>query len=824
MNPARWEEIERLYHSALEISESERAQFLRQESRGDAALESEVASLLAQPEEDFLESPALEIAARTLATATPALPPRIGRYRIIRLLGEGGMGTVYEAEQDQPRRIVALKVIKPGLATPDRLRRFIQESLALARLQHPGIAQIYDSDTADFGLGEQPYFAMEFIRGIPLQDYAARLPFREKFALIAKICDAVHHAHLRGLIHRDLKPGNILVDEAGQPKVLDFGIARATTADAEAAIQTDAGQLVGTLAYMSPEQLAGDVDPRSDVYSLGVILYLLLAQRLPNEVSRRQLPEAVQAIRDEEPATLGSIDRKYRGDIETIAGKALEKDKSRRYASAAEVAADIQRYLNDEPIAARPPSSVYRLKKFTSRHRSLVASLAISFVVLAAGVAISTSQAIRASKARMRAEAAERTATEDRNRALSAESAASDERNRAVAAQDQAIQERNRAMLEKRRADEETAVTKAVNDFLRNDLLAQASPSRQARPGTRPDPDLKVRTALDRAAAGIAGRFDTQPLVEASIRQTIGNTYMDLGLYPEAQIQIERTLEIRRRLLGEDHPETLLTLNNLAALCLDQGKRAEAEPLLLKVLEIGNRTVGKENPSTLVTLNNLAGLYRMEGKYAQAERIYAQSLEIRRRVLGENDRSTALTMHNLASLYRLEGKYAEAEPLQIKAVEVWRAVLGEEAPETLQGMNNLAALYRAEDKFSNAENIWSKVLEGRRRTLGAQHPSVVDTMVSLGEVRLQQNEFALAESLLRAALDTAEKTAPEGWQRYASEVLLGASLAGQQRSAEADRLLTSGERGLRSRESAIPPDSRRLLDQAAGWRARFYTK
>jgi len=262
--------------------------------------------------------------------AGSASPSTIARYRIIRLIGEGGMGVVYEAEQEQPRRTVALKVIKPGLATPELLRRFEQEAEALGRLQHPGIAQIYEAGTAEMGYGPQPYFAMEFIRGSSFREYAEEhhLNTRQRLEILAKVAEAVHHAHQRGLIHRDLKPGNILVDQTGQPKILDFGVARVTDSDAQATMQTDVGQLVGTLAYMSPEQVLADpleLDTRSDVYALGVILYELLAGRLPYAISKR-LHEAIQAIREEDPARLSSVNRTYRGDIETIVAKALEKD------------------------------------------------------------------------------------------------------------------------------------------------------------------------------------------------------------------------------------------------------------------------------------------------------------------------------------------------------------------------------------------------------------------------------------------------------------------------------------------------------------------
>jgi eukaryotic-like serine/threonine-protein kinase len=313
------------------------------------------------------------------------LPVAVGHYKVIRLIGAGGMGSVYEAEQEQPKRRVALKVIKSEHATPELLRRFQREAEALARLQHPGIAQIYEAGTADSGAGEQPYFAMEFIaHGQRLTAYAEshRLNVRQRLALMAQVCDAVHHAHQRGLIHRDLKPANILVDEGGHPKVLDFGVARVTDSDAHT-IQTDIGQLVGTLAYMSPEQAMADpleLDIRSDVYALGVVLYELLAGKLPYPISGK-VHEAVMTIRQEDPAPLSSIKRIYRGDIETIVAKALEKDKQRRYASAAGLAADIRRHLNDEPIVARPASVGYQLQKFARRHKAITLSFAVVFCI-----------------------------------------------------------------------------------------------------------------------------------------------------------------------------------------------------------------------------------------------------------------------------------------------------------------------------------------------------------------------------------------------------------------------------------------------------------
>src|SRR5215831_9559297 len=538
MEPKRLEQIQQLFDAALQVEKSQRDDLLREACGNDEFLRREVESLVdsRSKAETFIKEPeeraplllaqnevqaqtTEELAARTTETlvierdyirrgAGRWLPAHIGSYRILRVLGEGGMGIVYEAEQEQPRRTVAVKVIKPGGANRE-LRRFEQESQALARLQHPCIAQIYESGMADTGFGPQPYFAMELIRGRTLRDYAEEhhLDTGQRLQLMIRICEGVQHAHQRGLIHRDLKPGNILVDETGQPKILDFGVARVTDSDVETTRQTELGQLVGTLAYMSPEQAVGDpleVDTQSDVYALGVILYELLAGRLPYHLSRKP-HAAARTIQEEDPTPLSSISRVYRGDIETIVAKALEKDKARRYASASGLAADIQRYLKDEPIAARPPSASYQLRKFARRNKALVTGVAAVFVVLIGGVIASTWEAARA-----------------------------------------------------RRAER---IAEAVNNFLQNDLLAQASANTQARPNTKPNPDLKVRTALDRAAARITGKFDRQPEVEAAIRGTVGQTYLDLGLYPAAWTQWERALELQRHALGPQNPETLKTIN-----------------------------------------------------------------------------------------------------------------------------------------------------------------------------------------------------------------------------------------------------------------------
>jgi WD40 repeat protein len=420
--------VRAIFVEARSRAAADREAFLERACAGDAALLAEVTSLLRSLERvgSFLESTPVGEVVRARAddvlrtsrddpSPPAALPERIGRYRVVRLLGEGGMGAVYEAEQETPRRRVAVKVLHSAFASPGLRRRFEREIEVLGRLQHPGIAHVHEAGMTEPAAGSppQPFLVMEIVDGVPITDHAraAGLDTRGRMELLARTCDAVEHAHARGIVHRDLKPANVLVTPAGEPKVLDFGVARSLHAEALGpSLRTMTGQLIGTLAYMSPEQVEGrpeDVDTRADVHALGVIAFELLTGRLPHDLGRVSPAEAIRILREEEAAHLASADRRLRGDLDTIVAKALDRDRARRYGSAGALASDIRRWLRDEPVAARPPSAAYQLRKFARRNKALVGGALVGALALVAGTIVATTQAVVARRA---AEAARREA------------------------------------------------------------------------------------------------------------------------------------------------------------------------------------------------------------------------------------------------------------------------------------------------------------------------------------------------------------------------------------------------------------------------------
>jgi serine/threonine protein kinase/tetratricopeptide (TPR) repeat protein len=974
MTPERWQQIDQLLDAALQRNAEERGSFLTDSCAGDDSLRREIESLLEAHNRaaTFIEaSPPVAAEVITDDQVKGMIGRTLGHYQIRALLGAGGMGEVWLAEQREPvRRRVALKVVKAGMNTREVIARFESERQALALMDHPAIAKVFDAGSTPEGA---PYFVMEYVAGVPITAYCDRhrLSTRARLELFMHVCDGVQHAHQKAIIHRDLKPSNILVTEMHgrvAPKIIDFGVAKALTLKLTAVTMfTRVGALLGTPEYMSPEQALSsgeDIDTRTDVYSLGIILYELLAGVPPIELRKiafeeflrrlreQEPPRPSTRIRTQEPTTVSELAhnrqrepqallKELRGDLDSIALKAIEKDRSRRYSSPSDLAADIGRYLNNQAVLAVPPSAPYRARKFARRHRTALVTTAAFMLVLILAAGVSIRQGIRANR-------------------------------------------------EATVAQREAAAAQAINDFLQNDLLAQASAVTQSGPSAKLDPDLKVRTALDRAAARITGRFEQQPEIEAAIRDTIGQAYIDLGLYPEARTQLERaldlhrrvlgtenaktlktmtrlgrtvylqgkyaeaealavqavaiqrrvlgsehpdtlasmnnlgnvygdegkyaqgealhsqaleirrrvwgsehpdtlasmnnlarvylqqgklaqaevlnsqTLEIRRRVLGPEHPYTVGSMNNLAFVYLEQGKLAQAEVLLRETLEIRRRVLGPEHHDTLGATNNLALVYLYEGKYVQAEALFGQTLEIKRRVLGSEHPDTLNSTHNLARVYAAQGKYVQAETLLSQALEIRRRVLGPENPDTLSSMNSLADVHAARGNYAQAEALLGQTLEVRRRVLGPDHPNTLNTLSSLAFLYQRQGKYQLAEThaaqaltgrrhtlgpehtdtmasaadlalayvlqgkfpegepLAREAVEFDRRKQPDDWQRFRAEGLLGASLAGQKKYAEAEPLLLEGYQGMLARKDLIGVPDWYHLKRAREWIVQLY--
>ncbi len=694
MNP----ELEKLFEQAVGLAAAEREQFLA-EHCSDPDLRRELELLLAhdQGAETLLQRAVSEEASSALQTFLFTPGQHVGAYRVLSIIGRGGMGLVYLAERADGKfeQRVAIKVLQSGVDPSWVNDRAQQECRILASLELPNIARVLDADVSHDGL---PYFVMEYVDGLPLDRYCERhqLSLRDRLRLLLPLCDALHLAHQKLIVHRDLKPDNILVTEHGVPKLLDFGIAK-VLGEVPVSPQNTATRIL-TPEYASPEQARGEpVTTATDIYSLGGVLYKLLTGSTPHQTKDKGPMEMVRVISEKEVRRPSELRRELAGDIDSILLKALHTDPQQRYRSVDQFAADLQRWLEGRPVLAVPPSLAYRARKFGRRHRVALATVGAVALALVVAAVVSIREGIRANR--------------------------------------------------------ETAVAEAVNEFLQNDLLAQAGASAQSGPSTKPDPDLKVRTALDRAAERIEGKFAKQPEVEASIRDTMGWTYMDLGLYPEARKQLERALELRRRVLGPEDAKTLKSITGLGRVAYLQGKYAEAEVLESQALEAQRRVLGPEHPDTLESINNLAVVYDDEGKFAQAEALDLQILEIRKRVLGPEHPDTLRSIGNLGVDYARDGKYAQAEGLLTQVLETEKRVLGPEHPDTLASDTNLAGLYFREGKYAQAEALYTQELEIRKRVLGLEHPDTAETLYNLSCAAAQRGDKDRAIALLSQSVD-----------------------------------------------------------------------
>jgi len=712
------------------------------------------------------ESPEIDTAAATewqgpssvAADGGVSVPRTIGPYRLLKKLGEGGMGQVWLAQQEAPlRRQVALKLIRVGLYDDSVIQRFQSERQSLAIMNHPAIARVYDAGATPDG---QPYFVMEYVDGVAVTEYcdSRQLKIAERLDLFIKICEGVQHAHQKAIIHRDLKPANILVVEVDgkpTPRIIDFGLAKAVSAGAGAASMLTQGVgFVGTPGFMSPEQAAGaglDIDTRTDVYSLGVVLYVLLTGTLPfnrEKWQKRPLYEAMREIYEEEPerpsakiesdkqlseisATRRGIEapqlsRLLRGDLDWIAMKALEKDRERRYGTPTELAADLRRYLRHEPVIARPASPTYRLRKYVRRHRVGV-SVAAGLALLLMGFAGVQAEQVRR-------------ITRERDRA-------------------------NR-----------------ITVFM-TDMFKVSDPS-EARGNT-----VTAREILDKASGNIDHGLAKDPQVQAQMMYVMGTVYTGLGLYSQSESLLNRAVNIQKKALGSENPETLQSINALGEALLDSGKTSEAERVLQQGLEVARRRFGTKDRRTLAAMNDLALVMTEEGRTIEAEKLLQEVNQTSRIALPPGDSDALRYEGNLASVLTEMGRMEEAERLQREIVEACTKTFGPDHPTTLNAITNLAVSVSEQGRYAESEGLYRQLIEKERRVLGPEHPYTLRAMSNMAGTISDQGRYAEAERLQRDLYDIQRRVLGAQHPDTLSNMgNLVNTLSGEKRYAEAEEL------------------------------------
>ena len=670
---------------------------------------------------------------------------RVGRYQLLEQIGEGGCGVVFLAEQTEPvRRRVALKVIKLGMDTRQVIARFEAERQALALLDHPNIAKVFDAGATAAG---RPYFVMEWVRGLKITDYCdqRKLATRERLELFIQVCRAIQHAHQKGIIHRDLKPSNILITEGendarGMPKIIDFGIAKSTEQPlTDKTLFTAFQQFIGTPAYMSPEQagMGGlDIDTRSDIYSLGVLLYELLTGLAPFDAAKLKrcaMDELFRFIRETEPprpsARLTSLTPPelttvaqfrqtdptklpplLRGDLDWIVMKCLEKDRARRYETASGLAQDLERYLADEPVTARPPGNWYRFEKMVRRNTVAFAAAAAVTLALLLGTAVSTYQAVRARRA---------------------------EREQAGL--------RQRAETGEKKAQAEASKSEQEAQFLA-DILKGAGPSVALGRDT-----TLLREILDQAARRISQDLTNQPEVQLELRRTLADTYHELGLYRQMAAMAREALRLSRSRPDEETPAVAKALAQLGDALMHLGQLDEAETVTRAALVMRKKLLGAEHPDVSTSLNNLGLVLRERGHPAEAEILFRESLAMDRKLLGSEHPKVVTGMANLGAVLWSQGKFAEAEVIYRETLRLRKKLSGNEHPDVATSLNNLATVLLSEGKLAEAESLNRKALAMDRKFLGNTHPDVAIALNNLANVLTAQGNLAEAQTLDREA-------------------------------------------------------------------------